>query len=143
MEERLLGTIYKDGDTIVDEGTESKEMYILQSGKVNVTMGGVDDETLLATLKEGDIFGMMGVIDKAPRSATVRAVGEARVLAIDHATFLRMVTRDPSLALRILHQMSQRVRNLDTELGITINNLKEVSEEFVWQRGRFKARAVA
>ncbi len=37
MEERLLGTIYKDGDTIVDEGAESKEMYILQSGKVNVT----------------------------------------------------------------------------------------------------------
>ena len=89
-------------------------------------MGGVDDKILLATLKEGDVFGVMGIIDKAPRSATVRAVGEARVLAIDRVTFLRMVTRDPSLALRIVHQMSERIRNLDTELGTTISSLKGV-----------------
>lgn len=48
-EERLLGTTYKDGDTIVKEGTESREM--------KVVTGNGDNEAVLSILNEGNIFG--------------------------------------------------------------------------------------
>jgi CRP-like cAMP-binding protein len=58
----------------------------------------------------------MALFERMPRSATVRALGEVRVLTIDKKTFLRQVHEDPSLAFRILQKMSYRIRELDTEL---------------------------
>lgn len=59
----------------------------------------------------------MALFDREVRSATVRAVGEVRVLSVDKRTFLRRVHEDPSLAFRILQKMSQRVRELSAELA--------------------------
>ena len=124
--EEFSGTSYKDGDTIVEEGMESREMYIVQCGEVKVVKKGVGSDRVVATLKEGDIFGEMGILDTKPRSATIKAVGEARVLMIDRKKFLELVTTDPSFALRILSQMGERIRDLNTALSITTDNLAEV-----------------
>jgi CRP-like cAMP-binding protein len=51
------------------------------------------------------------------RSATVRAVGEARILTVDRRTFLRRVQEDPSLAFNILRTMSGRIRELTEKLA--------------------------
>ena len=67
-------------------------------------------------LEEGDVFGEMALFQQQPRSATVRASGEARVLTVDKRIFLRRVHEDPSFAYLILQKMSQRIRDLDTEL---------------------------
>ena len=130
-EEGLLGRTYKDGDVIVAEGTESREMYVVQSGKVKVVKGGGNKETVLAVLNAGDIFGEMSLLDAKPRSATVKALGDARVLAIDHEMFLKRVRVDPMLALRVLRQMGQRVRTLNTKLSTTIDRLETVPEELL------------
>lgn len=121
-EESLLGKIYKDGEPIVKEGSSSREMYVIQSGKVQVTSGKV----VLASLGEGDIFGEMSLVDAQPRSATVTALGEARVLVIDHEMFLRRIRSDPSLALSILRQMGMRIRELDRSLSIALGKLEQV-----------------
>ena len=58
----------------------------------------------------------MAVFDRDVRSATVRAVGEARILTIDKKNFMRRVHEDPSLAFRIVETMSQRIRELVAEV---------------------------
>lgn len=130
-ETRRLGITYNDGDMIVEEGTESKEMYVVQSGKVRVVKSSGDAERLLAILKDGDIFGEMGLINRTTRSATVKAFGEATVLAIDKEKFLRMVLKDPAFAINILQQMGDRVRYLDIALNTTQKDLEEVSNELI------------
>ena len=50
------------------------------------------------------------------RSATVRAMGEVRVLTVDRRTFLARVHVDPTLALSILRSMSSRIRRLTVEV---------------------------
>lgn len=138
----LLGISYNDGDIIVQEGTESKEMYIVQAGKVKVVKNGGEAETLLAILKEGDIFGEMGLIEQKLRSATVKAFGETTVLAIDKEKFLRMVRKDPIFALNLLRQMGERIRYLDAVLSTTLKNLEEVSDELIKARKRLPAQEV-
>lgn len=115
-EESLLGKLYKDGEIIVEEGMQSRTMYVVQSGKVKVVKNDTGRETVLALLGEGDIFGEMSLFDTSPRSATVKAVGDARILAIEHEGLLKRIKMDPTLAFRIIKQMSRRIRELNASL---------------------------
>lgn len=124
-EEGLLGRIYKDGEVIVKEGTQSRTMYVIQSGNVKVVKSEGETETTLAMLGEGDIFGEMSLFDAKPRSATVKAMGEARVLAIDHENFLKRIKMDPSLAFRTIKQMSQRIRDLNSRLSFALGTVNQ------------------
>ena len=125
-EEGLLGEVYKDGDIIVQEGSTGREMYVIQAGKVQVSKSMGSTVIVLATLGEGEVFGEMSLIDAQPRSATVRALGETRVITIDHESFLRRVRSAPFLALNILRQMGTRIRELDHSLSITLGKLEQV-----------------
>jgi CRP-like cAMP-binding protein len=73
-------------------------------------------ELRLAVLGEGDFFGEMALFEKEVRSATVRPLGEVRVLTVDKRLFLQKVHDDPSLAFRVMQQMSRRIRELDRKL---------------------------
>jgi CRP/FNR family cyclic AMP-dependent transcriptional regulator len=111
-----LGKTYGDGEIIIRQGDVGDCMYVIQTGQVAVVREDGDQEVHLATLGEGDVFGEMALFDRETRSATVRAVGEARVLTLDKRTFLRRVHEDPSVAFRIVQSMSHRIRQLNDEL---------------------------
>ena len=51
------------------------------------------------------------------KSATVTAVDDVKVLTIDRNIFIKKIHEDPSLAIRIMEKMSQRIRNLNNELA--------------------------
>lgn len=71
---------YDDGEMICEEGCHDKWIYFLTKGSVRI----VKDGKVLSVLdKRGDIFGEMSVIDGAPRSASVYAVGTTVCLATD------------------------------------------------------------
>lgn len=91
-------------------------MYVIQSGKVEVVQESEGRELRMAELGEGDFFGEMALFEKEVRSATVRPVGEVRVLTVDKKLFLRKIHDDPSLAFRIMHRMSCRIRDLNNEI---------------------------
>ena len=93
-------------------------VLLVQAGRAAVwrQQGGVDVE--VGELQSGDVFGEMSIFDRKQRSATVCAKGRARVLTLDKRAFLRGVHEDPSLAYRVLQEMSQRIRRLDEELSL-------------------------
>lgn len=117
MSGNALGRVYADGEIVVREGETGECMYTLQEGRLEVLTGGRDGraEVRLGVMEEGAIFGEMAIVEKEVRSATVRALGPARVLTIDKKTFLRRVQEDPSLAFNLLRIMSQRIRNLTAQ----------------------------
>ena len=117
METGGLGKIYRDGEVIVRQGEAGDCMFVIQAGEVEVFReDGKQREVRLAVLREKDFFGEMALFDREVRSATVRALGEARVLTVDRKSFLRRVHEDPSLALRVVEQMSHRIREMDAEM---------------------------
>jgi CRP/FNR family cyclic AMP-dependent transcriptional regulator len=108
-----LGRQYRAGETIVREGESGDCLYVIQSGEVEVIRERDGAEVQLAVLKESDFFGEGSLFDREKRSATVRALGEVRVLTVDKKTLLRRIQEDPTLAYRIIETMSHRVRDLD------------------------------
>ena len=117
MRPSALGKTYGDGEPIARQGEIGECMYVIQQGQVEVVREQDGTEVQLATLEEGDFFGEMALFDRERRSATVRALGEARVLTVDKRTFLRRIHEDPSLAFRIVKGMSQRIRTLDAQVA--------------------------
>ncbi len=111
-----LGKIYGEGEIIVRQGEIGDCMYVIQSGKVEVVKEEGGKEIRLAELGAGDFFGEMALFEKDVRSATVRPLGEVRVLTVDKKMFLRKIHDDPSLAFRIMRKMSERIRELNNEL---------------------------
>lgn len=108
---------YKDGDLIVREGDASRVMFIIQRGEAVVTKQVGDGEVELATLTRGSFFGEMSLLESLPRSATVRARGDTRVLVISPGGLLLKIRRDPTFALEMLQQMSHRVRRLNESVA--------------------------
>lgn len=116
MEPGALGKEYDDQEVICRQGDRGDSMYVMQAGRALVVQeeGGV--EVVVGELTAGDVFGEMAIFDRQPRSATVRAKGNARILTLDKRSFLRRVHEDPSLAFQILQKMSLRIRGLNDEL---------------------------
>jgi flavin-dependent dehydrogenase len=105
-----LGRTYQPGEVIVRQGEPGDCMYIIQDGRVEVSMEENGVEVQIAVLGPGELFGEMAICDGEVRSATVRAVGHVRALTVDGATFLRRVHQDPSLAMRVVRRLCRRVR---------------------------------
>jgi CRP/FNR family transcriptional regulator len=113
-----LGKIYKDGEEIICEGEDGNCMFVIQDGEVEVLIAGDEEKEIrLGVRGEGEFFGEMAIFDRDVRSATVRALGEARVLTVDKKNFMRRVHEDPSLAFRLVETMSHRIRELGEEVA--------------------------
>jgi len=115
MNKGALGKTYQDGDIIIHQGEVGNCMYVIQEGKVEVLIKEDGKEIQLAFRSEGDFIGEMAIFDRDVRSATIRAVGQVRILTIDKKNFLRRIHEDPSLAFRIVETMSHRIRELSME----------------------------
>jgi len=112
-----MGKTYANGEIIVRQGESGDCMFAIQKGQIEVVRSGKDGEVRVAVLEEGEIFGEMAIFEREARSATVRALGETRVLTVDKKTFLRRVQEDPSLAFNLVRMMSRRIRRLSGEIA--------------------------
>jgi len=111
-----LGKTYSDGEIITRQGDVGDCMFVIQQGRVQVLMEKDGVETPLRVANEGEFMGEMAIFDHEERSATLRAMGEARLLTIDKKNFLKRVHKDPSLAYRLVQTMSKRVRDLSDQV---------------------------
>ena len=102
---------YGVGDVIFEEGTTGRELYVVLDGEVDITkmVGGA--KTVIISLGKGEFFGEMAVIDGSARSATaIAASPNTRVMRINHARFVYLVSQQPAFALMIMDALSKRLR---------------------------------
>ena len=98
---------FADGEIVFREGDRSFDMYVVQSGEVVVSKGGVE----LARLRRGDFLGEMSLLESLPRSATAKASsGGAKLLCIQPGGFLVKIRRDPTFAFELMQSLSRRIR---------------------------------
>ncbi len=112
MTSGALGKIYHAGEVIIRQGDVGDTMFVIQEGRVEVILEKDGREIPLMEHGEGAFFGEMAIFDRDVRSATVRALSEARILTVDRKNFMRRVHADPSLAFRLVETMSRRIREL-------------------------------
>ena len=118
MARGALGKVYHDGDVIIRQGDVDDCMYVIQEGKVEIVLESQGQENILNVLDTGDFFGEMALFDKDVRSATVRSLGETKVLTVDKKSLMRRFLEDPSLAFRLVETMSKRIRELQDKVAV-------------------------
>lgn len=105
------------GREIVTENQPGEELFVVIRGRVAVEKGGVQ----IAELRAGGHFGEMGLIDNAPRSATVRAIEPTRVMVIARGDLMNLMKKESILAVKLLWSfvqvLSDRLRETNSELS--------------------------
>jgi CRP-like cAMP-binding protein len=112
------GKVYRDGFTIIQQGDIGNSMYVIQEGEVEVLRLHDGKAIRLAILGRGDIFGELSLFGNEERSATVRALGDVRVISMDRNTFLRNIQEDLSLASRTFQNMAARLNHMNAEMMV-------------------------
>jgi len=112
-----LGRHFKNGEEIIKQGDTGDCVYVIQKGRVEIIDESGDEEIKITELGETEFFGEMGLFEKDVRSATVRSIGETRVLTLDKRNFYQTIQKDPSIAYRMLERMSFRLREMNKRLG--------------------------
>ena len=103
---------FTTGETIFTEGEAGDCMYVVKEGEVDVVVRG----TVVETLGEGSILGEMALIDKNPRSATVVARSDCKLVPINEARFKYLVQQTPFFAIEVMRVMACRLRRMDAKL---------------------------
>lgn len=102
---------------IFQEGEAGDYLLVILSGKVKVLLTGKrGQEFILAMLGPGNFFGEMAILEAAPRSATVMTVEPSEFLRIDRQEFAELLKQHPSMALKILKNLSQRLRRTNEQI---------------------------
>ncbi|MEI7812854.1 MAG: cyclic nucleotide-binding domain-containing protein [Ignavibacteria bacterium] len=97
--------VYKKGDIIASEGTVSNEFYFLIEGKVGAFK---DDKKISDYSRKGTIFGELAAILKRPRSLTLVALEDTKILAFDRG-YQELIIKHPEFAKKILINLAERV----------------------------------
>ncbi len=100
------------GKELVKEGEFGRHLYVILRGTADVRQRG----RKINELVPGDFFGEMAFLSGAPRSATVTARTDLRVMVLGPRELDVIIDKEPALARRMLAAMAERVRNSEKSL---------------------------
>ena len=103
---------YGAGDVIFDAGDPAAELYVIQSGTVEIRLAN----RLLDTLPERSIFGEMALIDGEPRSARAVAATDVTPIPVSEKQFLFLVGQTPHFALNVMRVLAKRLRAMNRQV---------------------------
>ncbi len=117
--DRLLehfGRRYANGEFLFREGDTSREVFMLQEGRVRVLKRVRNVERSLQILKPGDLFGEGALLPSTPRTASAVALSDVLVLALDPDTFGQLLQGSSQVALRLVQQLVRRLRDAEEQV---------------------------
>lgn len=108
--------LFSTDETIFREGDEADKAYIIESGFVEIFVGVGEDAMQLNVLGPGDIFGEMGLVDAAPRSASAKAVCPCRCMLISAAQIAERIEASSPIVRLLISLSLHRNRAYNTYL---------------------------
>lgn len=123
---------FRNGEVIIKEGDTGFSFFQILEGGAFVYAGfGKDDQIKLATLEEGEYFGEMAILEEYPRSATIIAKGNVRVLEIHESELHSYLEEDPGRIVKLMKHLSDRVEAMTAdyeEARTLLGQLREADE---------------
>lgn len=102
---------------IFEDGSLGDYMYLIHEGQVKITKMSEDGrEKILEILGPGDFFGEMALLDREPRSASVKTTTACVLLALSRQDFLGLLKQDHELTLELLRELARRLRETDEQI---------------------------
>ena len=105
--------VYEPQAVVVQQDEPSDGIYLINAGRLAVSVATGDGRvTTIGQMGPGEIIGEISLLDGGPRSATVVAISESRLVAIDREAFLMLVRNQPSISLALVSVLARRLRAL-------------------------------
>jgi MFS family permease len=93
----------KAGTTVIRQGDPADFFYVIGTGRVEVTQTDASGtRRVLRQMSGGEYFGEIGLLSRVPRTATVVALSDCTLVALDGAAFLELVESGPGLTYKLL-----------------------------------------
>ena len=116
VDELLHERAYEKDEIIFEQGDAGHGIFIILSGKVRAKSSRKLLEAAMPEFGPGEILGELSLFDEAPRNATAMAREQTLTVALFHAEFLSLLTKNKSIGVKVLFEisktMSRRVRRL-------------------------------
>ena len=106
---------YAKGQVVTTQGEEGEEMYVVRDGLVEVTVGETSEPRTVVNLGTGQVVGEMALVDRGPRSATVRCVTDATLNVIERDAFERLCQSNAQIGMVVY-------RNLAADLSFKLRH---------------------
>jgi CRP/FNR family transcriptional regulator, cyclic AMP receptor protein len=103
---------WRQQEIIFKEGQKGTFMYLVKSGRVGIAVGA----NVVEVVGPGGTFGEMAVVDQSPRTARAGTLEESELVAIDRATLMGLVKRQPAFAMALLRGIAERLRHMNSQL---------------------------
>lgn len=119
---------FQAGELIFAENNSSKELYIIVQGEVNISVNpgvvspeGKSDKTVIATLRRGQSFGEIALVDEGLRSASAQAKNkDTRLVVIPRDKLIMLCETYPQLGYRLMYNLAadlaMKIRNADLRI---------------------------
>ena len=119
LKELLAPVRFQDGDSILQPGEESRSLFILTCGRASAWIGNSSgSDKRIATFSPGMAFGEMALLDRAPRSAFIRAEGTVEAMELSFEAFQKLAKSHPQLHVTLLENISRVLcRRIRDSLG--------------------------
>ena len=104
---------YAEGDVVFAEGERGDKLYVVIEGEVSLSVR----DTEVDTIKSGEVFGEMALIDDEPRSATAKAKTACKLAAVDERRFTFLVQQTPHFAIQVMRLMAKRLRAINDTIS--------------------------
>jgi CRP/FNR family cyclic AMP-dependent transcriptional regulator len=120
---RMLATVVSRrsatrSTVVMGAGDATDSLYIVLSGRLKVMMSDADGkEVILSILGPGEFFGEMGLIDDAPRSASVVAIEACELLQLSKRDFKKCMAEHFEMAQEVMRGLVRRLREADRKIG--------------------------
>ena len=104
---------FRRGEVIFHLGDPGDALFIVMTGAIKIMLpSDAGEEAILATLRAGDVFGELAVLDGAPRSATATALEPTETLMLPRAQFRELLDTEPAIRDALLASLAGELRRL-------------------------------
>jgi len=106
------------GETLFDEGDAGDQLYVIQSGEIELSREGPSGHRVVAHLGPGDFLGELAVVLGERQTVRAVAVKNTRVLALDRDTLEAMCLAQPEIAIRMIRILVSRLIEAERRLSM-------------------------
>ncbi len=109
---------FDDGDVVFNSGDSADFAYVIMEGAVDIVTETDSGPVVSDTLAQNQLIGELGLLNNAPRNATLVTRGQLRVMKITGDMFLRMLRENADVALDVIRMLSDKLSRSHSRVEI-------------------------
>jgi CRP-like cAMP-binding protein len=108
---------FRRGEVLFHQGDPGDALFVVTRGAVKISLPNEEgDEAIIATIRDGQFFGELALLDGAPRSATATALEPTETLVLPRSRFRDLIATEPALRDALLATLAAELRRLTTHV---------------------------